>query len=141
MTIYTAYRSVSELCTQHHLTSDDFLDIFLSENMKLCIYLANLKTYYFDFTLVNDEVDEFDVQSYFISGLFYLTTYESCKILHKGEADISRVQPKGKTFITLAHPHKILFSDLLVDTDNFNLFNRCRFHYEQPFSQANILSA
>lgn len=141
MTIDTAYRSVRDLCIQYHLTSDDFLDIFLCEKIKLCIYLAHLKTYYFDFILVNDKIDKFDVKSYFISGLFYLTTYETCKILRKGEADISRVQPQGKTFITLAYPHKILFSDLLIDTYNFNLFHQKHFQYEQPFSQSNILSA
>lgn len=141
MTTNTTHLSVSDLCRQHHLTPDDFLDIFLNENMKLCIYLANLKTYYFDFTLVNHEVDELDIQSYFISGLFYLTTYETCKVLHKGEAEISRIQPEGKTFITLAHPHRISFSDLLVDTPNLHLFNKSRFNYESAFSRTNILSA
>ncbi len=115
------YCSVSDICTSYHLSKDDFLDIFLRENVKLCIYLKNLKTYYFDFTLVDYELKQSHVQIEFVSGLFYLTTYEACKVLHRGEAFISRIRPSGEMFISLAHPQKIVFDDLLVDANGIKL--------------------
>lgn len=140
MTIPSHYHSVSDICKQYHLSTDDFLDILINENIKLCIYMANLKTYYFDFKMINREIDEYDVQSYFLSGLFYLTRYEACKILHKGEADIFRIQPKGKAFITLAHPHRTLVSDLLMDEKSIHLLQKALSDYTITEPALNTLS-
>ncbi len=124
MTLDKPYYSVSELCLAHQLTKNDFMDIFLTENLKLCIYLSNLKTYYFDLTVCNSEINEYKVQSRLMSGLFYLTSYEACKVLCKGESLISCIQPQGNAFITLSEPRKILFSDLLIDVNGFDTFDK-----------------
>lgn len=124
MRLNNMYYSVSDLCEKHRLTQENFTDIYLNENVKLCIYLTKLKTYYFDFILIDEKVDHYEIQSCFISGLFYLTTYETCKILRCGEALVSHVRPAGKDFITLAQPRRITFDDLLVDATHFSAFDQ-----------------
>ncbi len=122
MTVNMPYCSVSDICASHQLTKDDFIDVFLRKNLKLCVYLTGLKTYYFDFTLIDYKLKQYHVCSSFESGLFYLTAYEACKVLSQGESLISRIKPAGEMFITLAHPQKIMFEDLLVDTQGMQLF-------------------
>ncbi len=140
MTINASCHFVKELCANHQMTKDDFIDIFLSENLKLCIYLSDLKTYYFDFKLVDYELDSYNVHACFSSGLFYLTSYEACKVLCNGESFVSRIQPAGEMFITLAHPQRILFDDLLLDSKSWQQLNCTRFNRARIVSYSEAFS-
>ncbi|MBE6455469.1 MAG: hypothetical protein IJC11_01990 [Alphaproteobacteria bacterium] len=116
------YHSLNTLCIRYNLSPSDILDGLFSTDMELCIHCKNLKTYFFDFTLINEKTQKYAIKTLYLTGPFYLATYDSCKILHQGTATVSKLKPQNYKFIAPADTQQVSVKDLLFDEINYQKF-------------------